>query len=211
MNNISGNRKPDIKFSQIRALDGQQNKGFEELCVQLLPQLIGKKLSRVDRVEGRGGDGGVEAVALSACGQKIGLQAKFFSALGPSQWRQIDDSVGTAIRKHADLKRYLVCVPLDRTPGQCDTWTKRQAGWCEQNPELNVEWVGLSELMSSLLRPEVNHLLTYWFGCPEFSVEWVAKQTEIAIRQLHDRYTPRLHQRTSAEIELGIGPVQKWR
>ena len=42
MKNKSGANKPNIKFSEIRALEGRQDKGFEELCVQLLPELRAK-------------------------------------------------------------------------------------------------------------------------------------------------------------------------
>jgi hypothetical protein len=202
MKNKNGISKPDIKFSEIRAVDGKQDKGFEELCVQLLNELCGEKLVRVDRVEGRGGDGGVEAIAETASGQEVGLQSKFFDLLGDSQWKQINKSVTTAIVKHPELARYLVCVPLDRTPGQLAKWEKLTAAWSRQNPNMAVEWVGLSELFGYLVKPGASHLLNYWFDFPEFSVEWAAKQTEVAIGQLHDRYTPKLHQKTSAEIEL---------
>lgn len=204
MKNKSAANKPSIKFSEIRALEGRQDKGFEELCVQLFHELSGEKLSQIDRVEGRGGDGGVEAIASTESDQKIGLQTKFFHQLGVSQWSQIDDSVTTAIEKHPELARYLVCVPLDRTPGQLAKWTKLQVRWTLLNPNMAVEWAGFSELMGYLVKPGVSYLLTYWFDCPAFSVEWVSKQTEVAISQLHDRYTPKLHQKTSAEVELWL-------
>jgi hypothetical protein len=202
MKNKNGTSKPNIKFSEIRAVDGKQDKGFEELCVQLFHELCGDELVRVDRVEGRGGDGGVEAVAATASGQEVGLQSKFFELLGDSQWKQINKSVTTAIVKHPELARYLVCVPLDRTPSQLAKWTKLTAAWSLLNPNMEVEWVGMSELFGHLVKPGASHLLNYWFDFPEFSVEWASKQTEVAIGQLHDRYTPKLHQKTSAEIEL---------
>ena len=196
--------KPKIDFSAIRMLDGKQDKGFEELCVQLLPLLLGETPIRVDRIEGRGGDGGVEAIAPTTSGQFIGLQSKFFAKLDASQWRQVDESVRTAIGKHPELTRYIVCVPLDRTPGQITKWTGLMAKWRDLSSILSVEWVGHSELLGVLLKPEASHLLNYWLDFPEFSVEWVSNQTEIAIGQLHDRYTPALHQETSAEVTLGF-------
>lgn len=54
MKRSSAASKPNIKFSEIRTLDGKQDKGFEELCVQLLPLLIGEKPARIDRIDGRG-------------------------------------------------------------------------------------------------------------------------------------------------------------
>lgn len=194
--------KPEIKFSQIRTLEGRQDKGFEELCVQLLSELCSETLLGIDRVEGRGGDGGVEAIATTETANKIGLQTKFFTNLSSTQWTQIDESVKTAIKKHPELTRYLICVPLDRTPGQLTKWAQWKAKWTSLKPDMSVEWVGFSELANHLVKPRVSHLLTYWLGCPDFSLNWLSRQTLSAIDQLHDRYTPRLHQKTSAEIEL---------
>jgi len=197
-------KKPNIKFSEIRTLDGRQDKGFEELCVQLLHELSGEKLLQIDRVEGSGGDGGVEAIASAESGQKIGLQAKFFSKLGGAQWTQINESVTTAIEKHPELARYLICVPLNRTPVQLEKWTKLTAEWRLLKHDMTIEWIGFSELVGQLVKPGASYLLTYWFDCPDFSVDWVSRQTEVAITQLHDRYTPQLHQKTYAEVELWL-------
>lgn len=194
----------NFRFSDIRALDGKQSQGFEELCVQLLPWLVAEPIERVVRVDGRGGDGGVEAIAHAASGLRVGLQSKFFSVLGRSQWAQIKESVKTAMDKHPELTRYLVCVPLERTPTQITTWGVLVADWKKVNPTLSVEWVGSSELFGHLLKPAASHLKTYWFSCPDFSIDWVATQTQVAIGQLHDRYTPRLHQPTSAEERLEL-------
>ncbi|MDR3369079.1 ATP-binding protein [Rhodoferax sp.] len=196
--------KPNIKFSEIRTLEGKQDKGFEELSVQLLPMMVGERLQRLDRIEGRGGDGGVESIAFTVPGQHVGLQSKFFTKLDATQWRQVDESVKTAIDKHPELTRYFVCVPLDRTPGQLKKWTALVASWHALNSALVVDWVGYSELLRYLLKPEAGHILTYWFSYPQFSLDWVARQTEVAIEQLHDRYTPQLHQNTSAEVALGF-------
>jgi hypothetical protein len=201
--------KPNIKFSEIRTLEGKQDKGFEELCVQLFSSFIGEPPKRIDRIEGRGGDGGVESIAVTNAGDFAGLQSKFFVKLESSQWRQIAESVQTALEKHPELTRYLVCVPLDRTPGQIKKWMELVVVWGFIKPTLTVEWVGSSELLTQLTKPEASHLLTYWFNCPEFSIEWVATQTEVAIGHLHDRYTPRLHQTTSAEVRLGFLTASK--
>lgn len=204
------NSQAEIRFSDIRPLDGKQSQGFEELCFQLLPWMIGEPLSSAVRVDGRGGDGGVEAITKTASGSDVGLQCKYFSGLSDVQWRQIDDSVKTVLCKHPEVVRYLVCVPLNRTPGQIKKWESWVSKWQALDPTVAVEWVGLSELFCHLLKPEASHLKTYWFSCPDFSFDWVATQTQTAIGQLHDRYTPRLHQPTSAEelLEFLTGSSQ---
>lgn len=193
-----------VDFSKIRILDGAQSKGFEELCVQLFPALIGEKLEQIDRVEGHGGDGGVEAIAMTISGNRFGLQAKFFYKLDTSQWKQIDNSVITAIKNHPFLARYIICSPLNRTPAQIKKWENKKANWEKIQSTLQVEWIGESELRSYLLKEENSYLLTYWFSRPEFSLGWVSKQTNIAIEQLHARYTPKLHQTTSTEVTLNL-------
>lgn len=202
MKNSDIGDKPNIELSKIRTLDGKQDKGFEELCVQLLPLLINENLVRVDRIEGSGGDGGVEAIGLTASNQVVGIQSKFFARLDATQWRQIDESVKTAIKNHTALARYIVCVPLDRTPKKIEKWNQLTTAWKALSSNLTVEWNGSSELAGILIRHEASHLLTYWFGCPEFSFEWTARQTALAIAQLHDRYTPTLHQNTTAQVAL---------
>jgi hypothetical protein len=71
----------DIDFQKIRAYEGQKSKGFEELCVQLFPLLIIEKLLRIDRIEGSGGDGGVEAIATVSNQKLVGIQAKYWPKL----------------------------------------------------------------------------------------------------------------------------------
>lgn len=41
-------------------------------------------------------------------------QAKFFDAMGTSQWRQLTDSFTTALQVHPRMTEYTVCIPLDR-------------------------------------------------------------------------------------------------
>jgi hypothetical protein len=65
-----------IDFASIRAHRGSQHAGFEELVVQLARRRppIGAKEFR--RIEGAGGDAGVEATWLLHDGSEIGIQAK---------------------------------------------------------------------------------------------------------------------------------------
>jgi hypothetical protein len=53
---------PEIRFSAIRAHTGSQTKGFEELVSQIF-RLDTQTQGIYHRVEGAGGDGGVEAYA----------------------------------------------------------------------------------------------------------------------------------------------------
>ena len=101
-----------LNWNGIRALNGSQATGFEELCAQL---------ARVESPAGadfvRKGylDAGVECYCVLNDESEWGWQAKYFlSALQSSQWSQLDDSVKHALEKHPALTRYFVCIPRDR-------------------------------------------------------------------------------------------------
>lgn len=101
--------KLKIDFSKVRSLNESPRDGFEELTVQLF------KRSQVGagefvRIEGRGGDGGVEAYIKTPSG-KIGFQSKLIRNLEASQWKQLTESVQSAIRNHSDLHTYVIAAP----------------------------------------------------------------------------------------------------
>src|SRR5947207_1384835 len=112
---------PEIDFRRLRPHRGTTAGGFEELAVQLFRAEYESK-GEVRRVEGSGGDTGVEAFVLTSPNHEVGIQAKFFDKLNASQWTQIRKSIARAVAEHSKLKRYIVAVPLDRNPTQQTTW-----------------------------------------------------------------------------------------
>src|SRR6266699_2720661 len=133
---------PDREFSRIRPHRGTTAGGFEELVVQLFRAEYGS-LGEVRRVEGSGGDTGVEAFVFASANHEIGIQAKFFDTLGAPQWNQIKRSIARAAAEHPKLKTYIVAVPLDRNPTQQKTWTALVAAWRKR---LKLVWWGSSEI-----------------------------------------------------------------
>ena len=89
-------------WHQLRTLDGSQHKAFEELCCQLAayePAPQGAKFTRVGAP-----DAGVECYWTLPGGDEWAWQAKFFTGLpDEGQWRQIDQSVQTALTRHPRL------------------------------------------------------------------------------------------------------------
>lgn len=192
-----------MEFDKVRPAEGSARAGFEELSVQLAEGICGAALRGAQRIDGSGGDGGVELIGTTVDGRRVGIQAKYFKdALGTSQWTQVKKSVSQAMANHPDLSDYFVCVPKDRNPTQINTWEKMERNWSASYPKLRVHWVGRFELGALLLKPEWNYLATYWLGAPEFSVEKLRQRTEASIAQLHRRFTPDLHNRTRAEVDL---------
>lgn len=193
---------PEIDFRRIRTHQGTQHGGFEELCVQLFRSRLTDE-AEFTRVEGAGGDGGVEAIAKLRKGTEVGLQAKYFDKLDSKRWRQIDQSIRAALRNYPALVEYHVAVPLDRTPAQRKTWAEHVERWqkIKRKPRRAVcfKWLGRSEIEDALTTREHRDKLLYWFGCRQFSAEWMDRHNAAAIQDLDCRYTPKCHVRTESE------------
>lgn len=192
-----------MDFEKVRHVGGSARTGFEELCVQLVEGICGARLSNRVRVDGSGGDGGVELIATAEDCRRIGIQAKYFGkTLGTPQWSQIDRSVKEAMSNHPDLTDYYVCTHKDRNPAQAKSWDTLQDAWKLSYRHLRVHWVGHHELTNILTTPRWRYLATYWLDAPEFSFEAAQRRTEAAIKQLHRRFTPKINNRTTAELQL---------
>ena len=190
-----------LDWSAIRPLNGSRADGFEELCTQLARA----ERPASSRFERKGTpDAGVECYAVLADGSEWGWQAKYFDTLGNSQWSQIDESVRTALDRHPRLRRYVVCVPLDRPdarqPGQqsaMDRWEARVAKWggwaadCGMAVEF-VYW-GSSELLERLAQPQHAGRVRFWFDVRAFDAPWFAARLDEAVHAAGPRYTPEVH------------------
>lgn len=186
---------PEVDFQRIRTCLGTQHGGFEELSVSLFRAEVGEPF-QIQRVEGSGGDGGVEAFVQLANGGIIGLQSKFFRELTEKQWKQIEASIKRASESHRSVRRYFITVPLDRTPVALKRWEAIGLKW---KPKLELVWWGRSELLHLLSQTPHHGRLRYWFGAAQFDEAWLARQNATAISDLDTRYTPSHHIRTESE------------
>lgn len=105
-----------IDFSKIHSFESGQRDSFEALLKILALREPPANADEFQPNDGRGGDGGVEAIWMLKNGGKIGYQSKFFATLGETQWKQMDKSVSQALDTHPELKRYIFALPLDFTP-----------------------------------------------------------------------------------------------
>ena len=112
-----------------------------------------------------------------------GWQAKYFTTSpGDTQWREIDESVETALDKHPKLVRYFVCLPRDladaRFPGRksarqkwddrvVDKWAKLAA-----TRRMQVEFIlwGETQLTEMLTQPGNAGRLRFFFHQQAFVV-----------------------------------------
>lgn len=198
---------PDIDFASIRLLRGNQRDGFEELTVQLFCGET-EGTGEFFRIEGSGGDGGVEAYREQPGGQKIGFQAKYIDSFRGNQWGNITNSVKTAMKNHPELIRYIIAAPIDRSPAQIKRWKTLKAEWQDHAKTLGIkhtikfEWWGNSKLIGLLSEERYRNQLVYWFGVPEFSQDWLHAFNHSSITLLGKRYSPKQHIETETGARL---------
>lgn len=198
---------PHIDFGSIRSIRGKQTDGFEELSVQLFHgETEGQ--GEFFRIDGSGGDGGVEAYREQPNGEKIGLQSKYWDDLGDPQWRQITKSVKTALKNHPGLRCYIISTPLNRNPTQTDKWKQLVKTWLNHAKTLGIThsieflWWGHSELAVLLAKGCYRNQLVYWLGLPDFSSTWLKTINRSNIELLGKRYSPKQHIDTNSGQRL---------
>lgn len=194
-------KAPHIDFTSIRQHNGTRPGGFEELVVSLFRHAYGAPFEII-RVNGSGGDGGVEAYTELPEGKIVGLQTKFFEKIGAPQFRQIGESIKTARKNHPKLTTYIVATRQNLTPVQVKRWNLLKSSAKQGKPSLRLVWWGESELIELLTRPEHSGRLIYWFGASIFSQDWVKACNQRARDDLDTRYTPADHVRVLAQHHL---------
>ena len=204
----------NLVWGDIRALNGSQRDGFEELCAQLARA----ETPADGRFVRKGSpDAGVECFAALPSGDEWGWQAKFFRpALRATQWKQLDDSVRAALKNHPALTRYYVCVPRDRSDGRSDGSTTEMQQWCghvtkwrrwasERDMAVEFVWWGSSELITRLSRDEHAGRLLFWFqDRAAFSQQWLRNRLDEALKTAGPRYTPKVHVDVPIARELAL-------
>ena len=205
----------NFNFMNIRPHKHDQRHGFEELVCQLARQ---KNMSNATfyRVEGSGGDGGVEAYWEYADGSKIGYQAKYFCRAGDINWQQVDRSVKTAIENHPALKRYVIAFACNLTPHGIELWREhknRWEDWCSQRKmRVAFEYWDESVLMGMLMQENNRGRLLYWFDQELFNHQWFQNKFDIAVQDLGERFNPGDHVEVGVSSALdGLARSQKYK
>ncbi len=210
----------NINFSNIRVHNGSQASGFEELVCQLARLSKPENALRFTRKEGAGGDAGVECYWVLKDDSEICWQAKYFpDGMNPSRWQQLDASFATALERHPNLTKYIICLPLDksdsRRKGQDgkkivsveDEWNTHIQKWKDMGQErgrsVEFEYWGKHEITSFLTidDPSYSGRALYWFNEPVLNFEKFKDITGKAQEALGDRYTPEFH------IDLPIAKI----
>ena len=171
----------DPDFTRIRPLHGDRRHGFEEFCVQLARRHDAPAGSRFVRIEGAGGDGGVECYWELVGGTKWGYQSKLLDRLDK---KQLTNSVETALRIHPTLTRYVICLPFDlsgptgrRGSNQKAKWESYVAEWqqlaSDRGLTVSFELWTESELIDRLIEIDpTGGRLRFWFDQEILGTEW---------------------------------------
>lgn len=202
----------NLNFRNIRTHDGSQNSGFEELVCQLARLQKPSNADRFVKKEGAGGDAGIECYWILNDESEIGWQAKYFpDGMNPSRWQQLDESFETALNKHPNLTKYVVCMPLDKSDSRKtgrggatvtsveDEWNERVKRWNKQAQEkdrnVEFEYWGKHEIFSFLTidDPLYSGRALYWFNEPLLGLNSLEQIAVKARDCLGDRYTPEFH------------------
>lgn len=190
-----------LDWNNITPLKGGRDKGFEELCAQLART---ESPSGSTFVRKGSPDAGVECYTILSDGSEWGWQSKYVDRLGDSQWKQIDESIKKALKKHPKLIRYYVCVPVDRADARIEgrksameRWDERVAKWRRWASErgMTVEFVywGSHELLDRLTQPQHIGRVRFWFDARRVDSAWFSTRLEEALRSAGPRYTPEIH------------------
>ena len=202
----------NLDFSNIRTHNGSQAGGFEELVCQLAHLRKPEGALRFVRKEGAGGDAGVECYWVLADQSEECWQAKYFiGGMNPSRWNQLDDSFTTALNRHPKLKKYVICLPIDKADSRKtgrggkqvtsveDEWQSHVAKWKEEakskGRSVEFEYWGKHEITSFLT---TDHSLysgkaLYWFDAAVLATHKFDKIVSRARESLGDRYEAEFH------------------
>ncbi len=192
-----------FSWKKLRTLNGSIEKAFEELCCQLAagdPPEEDAKFIRKGTP-----DAGVECFWKLANGDEWAWQSKWFvSSPEKSQWNQINHSVKAALDAHPNLKKYTVCLPIDRPDSPqrgkktcLQKWYENVVEWetlaNKKGMKVSFEYWGESELTGLLSSEENRGRCWFWFNEECLSKNWFIEQIEIAEENAADRYSPELN------------------
>lgn len=123
---------------------------WSDLSADQAEQLIAAWLVRAypgaQRVDGSGGDGGVDVRLPLADGLHIFEVKSFYSRLNPSRKAQIKNSLATALKTQKGMRRWTLVLPLDLTPSEISWFENTLCAGLT----IETDWIGLTALESAL-------------------------------------------------------------
>lgn len=201
----------NINFLSIRSHNGSQAGGFEELVCQIAHLRRPEGAARFVRKEGAGGDAGVECYWILNDHTEICWQAKYFMGqMNASRWSQLDKSFATALDRHPNLTKYVICLPIDKPDSRSkragkqvvtteDEWQRHVAEWrCKAEKlsrSVEFEFWGKHEFLSFLTTqdPQYSGKMLYWFDSAVLTTHSLNRTVTKAKDILERRYDCEFH------------------
>jgi hypothetical protein len=199
-----------LEIDRINTYNSSPDASFEAMSIQLfqkwLYRTIPSHIKYFSVVNGKGGDGGVEAYAELHDGTFIGLQAKWHtSSLKSGQFAQITKSLKTARHLRPSLTRYIISIPRklqsirveDKDKVTLNPEDKKMRSFLEQSnlkyENLEVECWAADRLLLELGEPGNEGVKRFWYDKEELSQDLLQTRFELARNSwLKERYTPAL-------------------
>ena len=221
----------NFDFSNIRTHNGSQAGGFEELVCQLAHLRKPEGALRFVRKEGAGGDAGVECYWVLADLTEECWQAKYFiGTMNTSHWSQLDKSFATALERHPNLTKYVICLPIDKPDSRKmgrggkrvktmeDEWQCHVAKWKDeakkQGRNVEFEYWGKHEITVLLTKddPLYSGKALYWFDATVLTSKKFKQIVNKARDALGERYDDKFHvDLPIAGILDGLCLNEQWR
>jgi len=182
---------------------------FERWC----HQTFGGDVERFYYLDGRGGDGGVEAFCVLRNLDEVGVQAKWFrGTFDQKRAANVTSSLAQAKLRHPRLRRYIVCLPEDLTDSKnqqagqrsgLDRWKDVEAAAAKRS-DVTIEFWGEHRLEQILADVGGAALAAYWFDQPSAGVEEFRKLFERTRKAwFAERYLPDLHCVGTMDEDIG--------
>jgi hypothetical protein len=114
----------------------------------LVAALLVRTISGAQRIDGSGGDDGVDVRVQVDGGYHVYQIKGFYNRLTSSQKRQISDSLVAASQRQPAMVRWTLVLPLDLSPGE-DRWF---SGTLAAKTEVPITWHGRTQLEEVLSR-----------------------------------------------------------
>lgn len=204
-----------LNFQNLRSgFDGQRG-SFEELICQLAAISPPSGGGEFRRIEGAGGDGGIECYWQKPDGSKIGYQAKCYLAARDIDWKAIDKSFQTAVATYLDLTVFVVAIAcnlsglVNKRKGTAGTthWENLRDRWTTQmaaaGRSITFELWDATQIGLRLARPEADGLISFWFDEAFLSERWFESRFKDAVLRLDERFHPEDHVDVAAAFSVG--------
>lgn len=194
-----------MNWNNLQTYGLSSEKTFEMICNQLFENWCKEEyaelLSSFTVVNGSGGDGGVESIAVLKDDSVIGLQAKWFRTnLSSSQISQIKNSLTTAKRVRPKITKYIICVPRDICSTTMRGSNTEEKRWNDFVSEMNASFPGLTidlwndtRITTEMQKPSSVGICRYWFTNTAIDSETLSYSFEKAKKSwLSTKYVPDL-------------------